>query len=178
MEAAAIIGVGASLLGAYGTYQSGKIQQKLAGVKARIAELQAGQSETNEKRKALNIMEKMGAYAATINARSAAGSIDAASGTPAMLKTFAYGAGTEDLLMVQDNAELIQLSGILTAIDARQAGAQAMYQARIGALSQIGQAAFSAAMIGGGKPPSPTPKGSVTYGQGTYFYNSGMGGIT
>lgn len=154
-EAAAVIGVVTGLMGAYGTYQSGKIQQRMYNIKARQALIRSDQESLNEKRKGLAVLDKIMSTISTVNARSGAGAIDPYSGTPLVLQQFAMSEGMEDFIVTRENAQLIEQAGILESIDNKQAGAFAMYQARIGAIMQIGQAAASYAMIGG-KPSGTT----------------------
>lgn len=161
-EVAAVVGVVTSLMGAYGSYQSGKIQQKMYNIRARQALLRSDQEYNNEKRKGLAVLDKILSTQATINARAGAGSIDAYSGTPKVLQDFAYSEGMEDFMITQENAQLIEQTGILESIENKQAGAMAAYQGRLAAVAQIGQAAMSYAMIGG--KPSGTTGGGMPGG--------------
>jgi len=151
-EVAAGIAVVTGVLGAYGSYQSGKIQQKMYEIKGGQAKIAADQQSANEKKKGLDVLRKITAYGAAINARSAAGAIDAFSGTPQVFKRIATQQGMEDFGVTRDNSEILETMGILRQIDANQAGSFAAYQGRINAIMQIGQAAANYAMInpGGG----------------------------
>lgn len=149
-EVAAAVAIGASLLGAYGSYQSGKIQQKMYNIRGQQARIASDQQSLNEKRKGLGVLKKIMSHNATINARSAAGAIDAFSGTPNILKVLGAEAGLQDYGMTRDNSALIETMGILREIDSRQAGSFAAYQGRLNAIMQVGQATATYAMIGGG----------------------------
>ena len=149
-EVAAVVGITTSLIGAYSQYKSGALQEKMYDMKARQARLTARQQSLNEQRKGVAELEKLRAYMAVINARSAAGSIDAFSGTPAVFKSVAETKGFENFGMTQDNAALIETQGILQAADLEIAGDMAKYQARMGALMKVGQAGLTYAMTFGG----------------------------
>ena len=151
VAAAPYIYAGSQVVSAYGQYETGKIQQKMYNMKARQALLRSDQEALNEKRKGVQVLEKIAATQAAINARSGAGAIDPYSGTPQGLRVFATAEGMQDFQITRENA----------------------------ALATLGQAAFGYYQLGGATPGTTTAaKGSVTYGQGTYFTNSGMGGIT
>lgn len=175
VAAAPYIYAGSQVVSAYGQYETGKIQQKMYNMKARQALLRSDQEALNEKRKGVQVLEKIAATQAAINARSGAGAIDPYSGTPQALRVFATAEGMRDFQITRENAALAEQIGILQSIDNKQAGSMAAHQGRIGAITTLGQAAFGYYQLGGATPGT---KGSVTYGQGTYFYNSGMGGIT
>jgi len=149
MAEAAVIAAGAKLIGAYGSLQTGKIQQKMYNMKSRQALLRSDQEALNEKRKGVQVLEKILATQAAINARAGAGAIDPYSGTPQGLRVFATAEGMQDFQVTRDNASLIEQVGILQSIDNKQAGSMAAYQGRLAALTQIGQAAFAYSQIGG-----------------------------
>lgn len=149
MAEAAVIATGAKLIGAYGSLQTGKIQQKMYDMKARQALLRSDQEALNEKRKGVQVLEKILATQAAINARAGAGAIDPYSGTPQGLRVFATAEGMQDFQITRDNASLIEQVGILQSIDNKQAGSMAAYQGRLAALTQIGEAAFAYSQIGG-----------------------------
>ena len=169
MAEAAVIAAGAKLIGAYGSYQTGKIQKKLFEIKSRDALLRTDQQALKEKRSGLQVLEKIAATQAAINARAGAGAIDPYSGTPQALRVFATAEGMKDFQITRDNAALFEQIGIMKSIDYKQAGSMAMYQARLAALTQIGEAAFAYSQIGKPTPPQETtPISSMTptYGGG------------
>ena len=185
-SAALIIAGGAKLVGAYGSYQTGKIQQKMYNMKSRQALLRSDQEALNEKRKGVQVLEKILATQAAINARAGAGAIDPYSGTPQGLRVFATAEGMQDFQISRDNASLIEQVGILQSIDYKQAGSMAAYQGRLAALTQIGEAAAGFAQVGGapsggGTMPGGTASGYTSIGpaagtpttsastSGTYF---------
>ena len=155
MAEAAVIAAGAKLIGAYGSYQAGKIQQKMYDMKARQALLRSDQEALNEKRKGVQVLQKILATQAAINARAGAGAIDPYSGTPQGLRVFAAAEGMQDFQITRDNASLIEQVGILQSIDNKQAGSMAAYQGRLAAITQTGEAAFAFAQVGG-KPGEDT----------------------
>ena len=157
-EIAAGIAVAAGAVGAYGSLQGGKIQQRMYQIRGRQAKIASDQQSINEKRKGLEVLRKITAHGAAINARSAAGAMDAFSGTPQIFKRIATQQGLEDFGVTRDNSEILETMGVLRQIDANQAGSFAAYQGRINAIMQIGQAAASYAMInpGGGGAPGGT----------------------
>ena len=55
--AVAAVAISTSLIGAYGSYQSGKIQQKMYNVRGQQARIAADQQSLNEKRKGLGSEE-------------------------------------------------------------------------------------------------------------------------
>lgn len=168
-QAALPIAIAAGVVGAYGQYKSGQIQQKMYNQKARQALLRSDQEALNEKRKGVQVLEKIAATQAAINARAGAGAIDPYSGTPQGLRVFAAAEGMQDFQITRDNASLIEQVGILQSIDNKQAGSMAAYQGRLAALTQIGQAAFAYSQIGKPTPPQETtPISSMTptYGGG------------
>ena len=154
MAEAAVIAAGAKLIGAYGSYQTGKIQQKMYDMKARQALLRSDQEALNEKRKGVQVLQKILATQAAINARAGAGAIDPYSGTPQGLRVFAAAEGMQDFQITRDNAALIEQVGILQSIDNKQAGSMAAYQGRLAAITQTGEAAFAYSQIG--KPGEDT----------------------
>lgn len=154
MAEAAVIAAGAKLIGAYGSLQTGKIQQKMYNMKSRQALLRSDQEALNEKRKGVQVLEKILATQAAINARAGAGAIDPYSGTPQGLRVFATAEGMQDFQITRDNASLIEQVGILQSIDNKQAGSMAAYQGRLAAITQIGEAAFAYSQIGGA-PATP-----------------------
>jgi len=173
MEAALAVAVGAQVVGAYGTYQSGKMQDQMYQMRARQALLRSDQEALREKEKGNQVLQKIVATMAAINARAGAGAIDPYSGTPQVLRDFALSEGMRDFTITRENASLIENAGILQAIDNRQAGAMARYQGRIGAIAQLGQAAFTAYSIkgsgstgggGGGGMPGGTAPGYTSVG--------------
>jgi hypothetical protein len=149
MAAALAVGAGASVIGAYGTYQAGQQQQRLYNLRSQQAALSSRQEMLREKQKGIQVLEKISATMAAVNARAAAGAMDPYSGTPSALRDFAFAEGMQDYTISRENAQLIEQIGILQSIDYKQAGANAAYQGRIGAISQLGQAAFNIAMIRG-----------------------------
>jgi hypothetical protein len=149
MAAALAVGAGASVIGAYGTYQAGQQQQRLYNLRSQQAALSSRQEMLREKQKGIQVLEKISATMAAVNARAAAGAMDPYSGTPGALRDFAFAEGMQDYTISRENAQLIEQIGILQSIDYKQAGANAAYQGRIGAISQLGQAAFNTAMIRG-----------------------------
>jgi len=149
-EVAAAIAIGAAVVGAYGSVQSGKIQQKMYNIKGRQAKIAGDQQSLNERKKGIQVLEKISSYGATINARSAAGSVDAFSGTPLVFQRIGTQQGMEEFGVTRTNSEILETMGILQQIDNRQAGSLAAHQGRVAAIMQIGQAAASYAMIGGG----------------------------
>ena len=155
MAEAAVIAAGAKLIGAYGSYQTGKIQQKMYDMKARQALLRSDQEALNEKRKGVQVLQKILATQAAINARAGAGAIDPYSGTPQGLRVFAAAEGMQDFQITRDNASLIEQVGILQSIDNKQAGSMAAYQGRLAAITQTGEAAFAFSQVGG-KPGEDT----------------------
>ncbi len=174
MAEAAVIAAGAKLIGAYGSYQTGKIQQKMYDMKARQALLRSDQEALNEKRKGVQVLQKILATQAAINARAGAGAIDPYSGTPQGLRVFAAAEGMQDFQITRDNASLIEQVGILQSIDNKQAGSMAAYQGRLAALTQIGEAAFAYSQIGGGEQPIGGAR--VDAGGGLGPAQSGPGG--
>lgn len=169
-QAALPIAIAAGVVGAYGQYQSGQIQQRMYNQKARQALLRSDQEALNEKRKGVQVLEKIAATQAAINARAGAGAIDPYSGTPQGLRVFATAEGMQDFQITRDNASLIEQIGILQSIDNKQAGAMAAYQGRIAALTTLGQTAFAAYQIGGaggaggGTMPGGTASGYTSIG--------------
>jgi hypothetical protein len=151
----AAIFVGATAVGAYGTYQSGQQQQRLYNLRSQQATLSSRQEMLREKQKGVQVLQKISATLAAVNARAAAGAMDPYSGTPGALREFALSEGMQDYTISRENAQLIEQIGILQSIDYKQAGANAAYQGRIGAITQIGQAALSYKMLGSApaKPP-------------------------
>jgi hypothetical protein len=152
----AAIFVGATAVGAYGTYQSGQQQQRLYNLRSQQATLSSRQEMLREKQKGVQVLQKISATLAAVNARAAAGAMDPYSGTPGALREFALSEGMQDYTISRENAQLIEQIGILQSIDYKQAGANAAYQGRIGAITQIGQAALSYNMLGSApasKPP-------------------------
>lgn len=169
MEAAAAIAVATKLVGAYGSYQTGKIQKKLFEIKSRDALLRTDQEFLKERQKGIQVLDKILATQAAINARAGAGAMDPYSGTSQALRVFATAEGMKDFQITRDNAALIEQVGILKSIDYKQAGSMAMYQARLNTLTQIGEAAFAYSQIGKPTPPQETtPISSMTptYGGG------------
>lgn len=161
-SAALIIAGGAKLVGAYGSYQTGKIQQKMYNMKSRQALLRSDQEALNERRKGIQVLDKILATQAAINARAGAGAIDPYSGTSQALRVFAAAEGMQDFQITRDNASLIEQIGILQSIDNKQAGSMAMYQARLNTLTQIGEAAFAYSQIGGAPSGGGTPQTITT----------------
>lgn len=153
------VAAAAAVVGAYGTYKSGQAQQKMYNVRSRQALIRSDQEALNEKRKGIAVLEKVLSTLSTINARSGAGAIDAYSGTPQILREFAYSEGMEDFTMTRENAQLIETMGILESIENKQAGAMAAYQGRIGAITQLGMAAYSMSKVGGPKTSGTTSMG-------------------
>lgn len=163
-EAAAAIAVGAKLVGAYGSYQTGKIQKKLFEIKSRDALLRTDQEFLKERQKGIQVLDKILATQAAINARAGAGAMDPYSGTPQALRVFATAEGMKDFQITRDNAALIEQVGILKSIDYKQAGSMAMYQARLNTLTQIGEAAFAYSQIGGAPSGGGTMPGGTAPG--------------
>ena len=145
---ATAIAVGTGLISAKSQYDSGKIQQMMYNQKARQALLRSDQEALNERRKGVQVLKKIAATQAAINARAGAGAIDPYSGTPQGLRVFASAEGMQDFQITRDNASLIEQIGILQSNDNKQAGAMAAYQGRIAALTTLGQTAFAAYQIG------------------------------
>ena len=148
--------VAATAVGAYGTYQSGQQQQRLYNLRSQQATLSSRQEMLPHKQKGVQALQKISATLAAVNARAAAGAMDPYSGTPGALRDFALSEGMQDYTISRENAQLIEQVGILQSIDFKQAGANAAYQGRIGAITQIGQAALSYKMLGSApasKPP-------------------------
>lgn len=164
MAEAAVIAAGAKLIGAYGSLQTGKIQQKMYNQKARQALLRSDQEALNEKRKGVQVLQKILATQAAINARAGAGAIDPYSGTPQGLRVFATAEGMQDFQITRDNASLIEQVGILQSIDNKQAGSMAAYQGRLAALTQVGEAVFSYSQIGGAPASGGTMPGGTAPG--------------
>lgn len=150
------VAAAAAVVGAYGTYKSGQAQQKMYNIRSRQALIRADQESLNEKRKGIAVLEKVLSTLSTINARSGAGAIDPYSGTPQVLREFAYSEGMEDFTMTRENSQLIETMGILESIENKQAGAMAAYQGRIGAITQLGMAAYSMSKTGGPKTSGST----------------------
>ena len=162
----AAIAAGTKLIGAYGSYQTGKIQQKMYNMKSRQALLRSDQEALNEKRKGIQVLDKILATQAAINARAGAGAIDPYSGTPQGLRVFAAAEGMQDFQVTRDNASLIEQVGILQSIDNKQAGSMAAYQGRLAAMTQIGEAAFAYSQIGGAPSSQPIGGARVDAGGG------------
>jgi len=123
------VAVAASVVSGVQSIQMGKAQAKLYNMQATQAKLQAksdmlrNRAETlNHKKQGIEILNNITRNMAAINARAAAGGIDAFSGSVANYAEVQTGKGTVDFYASTENQQMLQAQGeIIEAVGAVQA---------------------------------------------------------
>lgn len=137
IAAAALSGVSA-----LAQIKAGKQAQLAYKQQAERAKLEGRQKALEYRAKGVDSLRQISKNIASVNARAAAGGIDPFSGTPQTVKAVSTEAGFTDALVLRENAQLVELGGVMQAGEYEMAGRQARLQSYIGAATTLASGAF------------------------------------
>ena len=118
-------------------YRAGKQAARGYALQATQARIEARQASLQYRQQSLDVMKNILATQATIVARSGAGGIDAFSGNPDTLQTYALATGVNELYTIKDNQILALAGGELQAKQYLIQGRAARLQANAQALGTL-----------------------------------------
>lgn len=137
------VAVAASVVGAYGSYQSGQIAKQQYGLQAKVATLEGERKQIQYMQRANDIQRRLQATNAALAAKAYAGGINPFSGSPDVVRAANETAFGREYMTVMSDADAALRGGAIQAQLYEQAGAAAARKGTFDAIAKLGMAAAS-----------------------------------
>lgn len=131
------------------------------GAQATMARTQARSEALKYKQQGVAILDNILRTSASINARAAAGGIDAKSGSAAALRQYAQAKGADEYYMSREGQTIVARQGELQAIEYEKQARSIVKQASTQAITSIAMAGFQGSLLGKA-PTAQAPMMSAT----------------
>jgi len=161
------IAIALTAVSAYGSIRAGQAQAKGLARQATMATLEAKGKALDARAQGVEVLKQMNRANAALNARAAAGGIDPFSGSAQSLMVYNTSEGAREYYVSEDNQIIAREGGLLAAQNLMKQAKAAKEAGLFKAVGTLGQAAFTAASLGG------APSGSGGGFSGPMTYPSG-----
>lgn len=150
------VAVTASIMGAYGSYQSGQIAREQYGLQARVSTLEGERKQIQYMQRANDIQRRLQATNSALAARAYAGGIDPFSGSPDVVRAANETAFGREYMTILSDADAALRAGRLQAQIYEQAGETAARKGTFDAIAKLGMAAATYGAIKAAPPGADT----------------------
>jgi hypothetical protein len=154
-----IVAVTLAVVGAVGSYQQGRAQQKQYQLQGQMVTVEGQRKQIQYQQRANDVLRKRNQTNAAIAARAAAGGINPFSGSPDIVRAASDTAAGRDYTILLADADAALRSGMLQAEIYENAGQMAKRKGTFDAFAKLGMAAAN--MGGGTQAPAPQTDISV-----------------
>lgn len=137
------VAVAASVVGAYGSYQSGQIAKQQYGLQAKVSTLEGERKQIQYMQRANDIQRRLQSTNATLAAKAYAGGIDPFSGSPNVVRAANETTFGREYMTLLADADAALRAGQLQAQLYEQAGEAAVRKGTFDAIAKLGMAAAS-----------------------------------